>query len=1099
MRFMKYFAVCFLVNNTATAQQIPYIDSRDAILNGVDLYKKEEYKKAIEEFAKVHECDTNYALAVYETILAYQADTNFRMAKETALEALRLRWTNKREVTLALAASYDYLKQHDSSLYYYDKLASQYPNDNQPWYERGVLWFKQEQYDKAISFFQHSLLLNPVHFRSHYMLGMTYALQGRLTEAFIALEASLLVTQNADLAKQSITTLNNITEGIDEVVKLFKEKKEVYSHPLFDEIDELLNAKLALDKKYKLKMDLSDNIFRQSQMIMEKLAYNSSDSNFVMQYYVPMLTELYSKELFEGYMLLLFSGYNYENVNALAKKKTSEVDEAREIVFPYLSKIQSTRELSFTKRKTTEPLYHFYNNDNFYVVGKLIQKDDKKAYVGDVAFYNTSHTLLAKGHHNNEGNREGWWSTYYADGHLKSREFYKDGQSTDSAYQYFSTGILGKVQLRDNKGEITKEYVYNEAGWLNEVRSRVSGDKAVNEDTYFSNGNKQMSLTYDDGKLRDGAYTIYYKSGKKKSELSLQNGKYNGKYKLYHENGRISEDVNYEKGNMDGEYVAYYESGILKEKSGYSNGKAEGAYEEYYSDGKISEKGEYRKGVKTEIQKYNKDGKLYATFKCKTNGKPTIVKYTDEEGKTVYEGADNSGLVYYELYYAGGAKYADIRLNDNGNKEGLITVYYNTGAKSSEAYYKDGIAEGTSTYWYYDGKKMNEVNYTNGEADGYYTAWYGNGNVQREGWYKKDKRQGLWKYYHVNGKLRMEVYFLNDKYDGWYKEYNINGDVENKYLFDKDVSRGQVCYDTAGKLTDSVFFASNNGPVSVSHWLPSVGIKDLEYSIKNSATDGKCIKRYVTGKIREDNTYANGTKNGLCIEYYPNGINISKGEYKDHNRDGAWTFYDWFGNVEREGEYKEGNNEGKHKLYCAKQLIAEYNYKNGSKNGQQIYYSSNGKIAVVLFYDEGDIVGYSHEGKDGKLLPEIKIKKGAGKVVAYYANGTKSAELTVKDYLLKDAMMLYHTNGKLAEERHYNTMGLTGAYKRFNTDGSVYYECTYKDNECDGEERIYGSNGDVLMAVNYYYGVYHGPATITDETGKKTTFNYRYGQLIGTN
>lgn len=1099
MRLIKYLAVCLFANNVASAQQIPYIDSREVLLNGIDLYKKDDYKKAIEEFAKVHECDTNYALAMYEKVLAYQADTNYKMAKETALEALNLHGTNKREVTLALAASYDYLKQRDSAHFYYEKLANTYPNDNQPWYERGVVWFKQEQYDKAVSFFQRSLMLNPLHFRSHYMLGMTYALQGRLSEAFIALEASLLATQNAELAKQSITTLTNITEGIDEAARLYREKKEAYSNPLFDEIDELVNAKLALDKKYKLKMDLSDNIFRQSQLIMEKLVYNPTDSNFVMQYYVPLLAELYNKDLFEGYMLLLFSGYNYDNVNALAKKKSSAVDEARGVVFPYLARIQSTRELNVAKRKNAEAIYHFYNSDNFYVVGRSVQKDDKKTYVGDVAFYNSSHTLLANGHHNNNGNRDGWWNTYYAQGNIKSREFYKDGTATDSSYLYFATGILGKVQLRDSQGEITKEFVFNEAGWLNEVRTRPSGNKSVNEDTYFSNGVKQMSLVYDDGNLRDGAYTINYKSGNKKSAFTLQNGKYSGKYIIYHDNGRVSEDVNYEKGNMDGAYIAYYESGVLKEKSNYSNGKAEGAFEEYYDDGKLSEKGEYRKGVKTDITRYTRDGKVYATFRCKTNGKPTSIKEMDEDGKTVYSAEDNGGLVYYELYYLNGVKYADIRLNDNGNKEGLITDYYNTGAKNSEAYYKDGIAEGMSTYWYYDGKKMSEVNYTNGEADGYYTSWHANGNLQREGWYKNDKRQGLWKYYHLNGKLRMEMYFLNDKYDGWYKEYNINGDLENKYLFDNNVPIGHVCYDTAGRLTDSVYFTSNNMQISVSHWAPAVGLKDLEYYIKNSNSEGKSTRKFITGKIKEENNFAGGNKTGMCTEYYPNGNITCKGLYKDHNRNGVWAFYDWMGNLEHEGEYKDGNSDGKHKQYCSKQLITEYNYKNGTKDGLQTYYSSNGKIALVLYYDHGDITGYTHEGKDGKLLPEIKIKKGVGSVVAYYADGTKSAELTVKDYLLKDDLKLYHTNGKVAEERHYTTTGLNGAYKRYNADGSIMYECSYKDNECDGEERIYGSNNTVMMAVNYYYGVFHGPATIADATGKKTTYNYRYGQLISTN
>ncbi len=243
------------------------------------------------------------------------------------------------------------------------------------------------------------------------------------------------MTDNATNAKKSISVLDGLTEQTDEVVKLYHEKKEQYSHPLFDDIDQIVNSKVALSSDYKLKISLNDNIFRQSQVIMEKLKYDPNDTNFVMQYYVPMLVDVYKNDLVEPLLLLKYSGYGFENVDALAKKKSKEIDDVKKIVFPYFTKIQSTRELNSVKRQKAASRYHYYPKENLIIIGDAITNGSSNDLaVGDVELFRNNHTMRGKGHYDNLGKQDGWWTYYYTTGELKSKEHYAHGNLIDTTF-----------------------------------------------------------------------------------------------------------------------------------------------------------------------------------------------------------------------------------------------------------------------------------------------------------------------------------------------------------------------------------------------------------------------------------------------------------------------------------------------------------------------------------------------------------------------------------------------------------------------------------------------------------------------------------------
>ena len=1084
-----------LLISACVRAQIPYTDSREALDSGMALYDRGQYKEAVAKYRMVNECDTNFESIVYEEALALQADSAFEDARQLALSGLKLPKGDKRDFMLLLAATYDYLQKDDSALLLYDSLIKMYPNDNQPWYEKGIIYFRKKDYDGALRNFQHSAIINPNHFRSHYMMGLIYGLQGRLSESLIALEASLLMTNDADLAKKSITVISAIVEETDEMVKYYHEKEEKYSDPVFDDLDQIINSKLALSNNYTLKMSLNDNIFRQTQAVMEKLKFDADDTGFVMQYYAPLLTQVFADDQFEPFILLLYSGYGFENVDNLAKKKNKEIAEVKNIVFPYFSKIQSTREVNFNKRGRATDRYHYFPSDNLIVIGNSTGKGDDEVVAGDVTLLRGNQLLVSKGYYNERGEKDGWWTSYFGTGKVRSREFYVKNQERDSAYAYFGNGNLSKVLLRNNNGEITEEYEYDYNGWLSFIR-KVVRDKVVMEQSVYSTGAIEDTVIYEEGKIKDGTYRFYFKNGKLKKLATFSNELFTGPYKIFYENGGVSEEAVYKKGVLDGPYKAYYESGQLKERAGYSNGKQDGPYEDYYENGKMSEKGVYNNGEREELNEYTEAGRMYKSIGMKNNV-PVNIKYTDEDNKVVYEQEDKNGIYSYPIYYANGNKSADMKISEKGYRDGLITFYFSTGAKSGVMNYKDGSQDGATTTYYKDGNKRTEENYVDNKKDGYFKNYYANGQVEEEGWYKDDKKQGVWRSYYSNGKQKDEKYYLNDNVNGYDKEYNTGGELTDKYLFDYNALAGLVCYDTDGTLADSLYHSPVNGTFRYSH--SRHGGKDLEYSIRYGNLQGPIVTKFVTGAVKCKEHFSNGLKDSASTTWFPDGTVNSKGTFLAGDKVGQWQYYNEAGELVKEEYYsRAGRLDGKTRGYACGQKHVEYNFKNGERDGAQTYYGENGRAALILYFDNGDLIGYTYEGKDGKNVPVIKVKNGTAKITAYYQNGQKAAEATFLENIVQGSFMVYYSTGNVAEERTYKGFDLEGPFKRYTPEGKLVYDITYKDDNEEGAERTYDANGNLLITCNYNGGEKHGPTVVTDpRTGKTKTYTYHYGYLTG--
>lgn len=1070
-------------------KQIPYINGADLVAKGIKAHDEGNYKQAISYYGQVPEGDTSYLHALYESSLSNLADSNYSTAIEIAQKAIALHSADRRLLLFNIAAALDYQKKTDEATKMYDSLSRLYPHDYKPYFEQAVLKYRAKDYKVAEKLLEKSLLFNPQHFRSHYLLGSLYMIQGRQTEAMLALSASLLCTNDVEQARGPIAVLSEIATQSEEVAGYYNERTTENRDPAFDEIDEIIHAKLALNKGYQLQSDLDDNIFRQLQVVMEKITYDPNDPKFAMQFYVPLYMQVYKDGQFEQFALLLFSGYGIKVVDKAvdSRKGKTKMDEIKNVVFPYLTNIEATRVLDYQERKKAPEKYHFYSEDNTMAIGAFSNKTEHTFVAGPVQFYQDQ-VLVAEGNYNANSKKEGTWKYYHPTGDLRLTEQYKDGEVTGESTSWYASGIMEEQVKYDNEGEETEVKEYSEGGVLESLAVRKAKDE-YEFTFYHPSGTVRKKTTVVNDKLKDGKVIVYYENGMKEIELNYKNEKYDGDYISYFENGQIDEKETYADGKLNGTYLSYYDNGKIAVESNYIDGFEHGAYTEYRYDGSLSFRKNYNKGkADGEAIYYNNAGKPYGTVIYK-NDRIISTKFTKPDGSIAGSSSDNTFVNVYNQY---GVLTRKVPLDSKNKVNGKANYFFAWGGLKEETNFKNDRKDGASVLYFQNGNIKVTRQYKGDTADGYYRYYTDYGTLQIEGWMKNDENQGVWHNYFSNGNISRDFYLLDDALNGPEKIYNDNGKLHYVNYFNKDFMTGLTQYDTSGKIIQEISFDKGAGKYKILHLNGTPG---LECDVKYGKLNGAYTIHGGNKVLEEKGTYRNGEADGTFETYGPNGKLRMTGTYKNGEKDKTWTVYAYDGKLESIQQYDNGNQEGVDSNFNGGFLRSVIHYHNNDMHGTYSIYGDGGKLAAVLYYDYGTLTGYSYEDKDGKLMPLLDVKNGAAHMLTTYANGAKALDWNIEKNVFQGMQRLYYSNGKLAEEIDYDKGYKVGAFNQWNPDGSKYYEATFKNDEETGVNKYYDNKGRLIFVVNFEYGKMNGKAQWTDAAGKITNYWYYYDSL----
>jgi len=1093
---MRYLIFLLLITITipklSSAQKAGLINSGELIKKATTLYDSGKYKDALVNLEMISRSDTNYVLCLYRKALSCEADSQYTRAIKYCQEGLALK--EQREIEPDLYNTYgnslDEFGQPENAIKVFDLAITKYPSSSLFYFNKGIALMTLKRFKDAELLFQKSLLINPYMYSAHYQLGLAALQQGKIIPAYMSMIAYLLVNPEGRYWSKSINALDRISKSADDIVQI-KNTRTIMPDANYQEVEDIVLSKIALDPSYKLNTSLNDPISRQIQAVFEKLQYTDSNNDFWIQYYLPYFKQVFNNNKFDVFIHHSFSNVKIPAIQDYTKKNKKELDAFVTEAAAYFNTLRATRELQFNKRESITERYLYENGD---LIGKGTLANNGKILTGNWEGYYPAGNRKNAGHYNLAGEREGDWTFYFNTGILKANEHYDAGKLDGEQEYYFENGNMSSREkhMSDKLDGPYTTYYYG--GSIKSTGSYKMGKKDGEEREYFSNGNLQFINSYTAGVL-NGPVKEYFKSGKIKTVSQNLNGKTEGPYKTYYENGVLATDAQFSKDNAEGEFKFYYESGKIKEKRNYVNNNEEGLHQEFFENGQLSETYPIKKGkIVGEATWFYKDGKPFSKFNY-DNGIIKSSKFIDPTGKEHITSGMKDNLVNVNHYTIEGYRTSHSNYNQKGELDGADTIFYPTGKINEINGYKNGEFDGPAFTFYLNGKKKSETNMAAGKENGYSTGFYVNGQLESEGWVQDGQNQGEWRFYNELGKLSTISNYLNGDLHGYKEDFDPSGkkSVEEKYyrgwlekVTQLDTAGNIIAVDTFPKASGKYKLVYPNGKVM------------LEVAYENGDFNGPHTTWYFDGSLESRFFYKKGVLDSTYTSFYYGGAKNTEGIYLNGNKNGVWKMYDEDGKLNSISTYADNRLNGEH-VYYFENGAKDYagTYKDGELDGASQKYDPDGTLAYQVNFEEGKAKSYSYLGKDGKPVPAIPITYTNGTLNAFFPNGKPSRLCYYSDGEKNGQDIIYHNNGQL---RSVDTVafGVTnGLSKEYYPNGKLKSEYRYLNDNSHGICREFNENGTLKKEMAFDNGENHGPTKYYDKNGKRVkTMLYYYGKLL---
>jgi antitoxin component YwqK of YwqJK toxin-antitoxin module len=1071
---------------SAQSVPAPSPDSRTVLLKGVALYEKGEYKEAANVFGSIHRNDTSYLLSLYEKALALQQDSSFDDALQTINLALAEQHTGSIHDYLILKANIiDDMGKSEEALRLYDSVLKLFPVSQTARSQKVTTLVRLKRYDEAEALARECVVMNFLNPLYHYKLGVVAYSQGKIVPTLMAMLMAQVVNPSNNNVNRVVTYLSSICNAKDETLEAQQKRTGDYPDN-FSRVEQIIFSKVAMDKGYKVKFNLDDNIFKQINVMLEKLEFDETSDDPYMQLYVPYFKQVFADKKVEVMLNHAFSGLSIDAIATYMKKNKSEVAAFGKEAFNYVELIRNTRTVNYNARQTAPRIYHFDEN-RFYAEGKMVGESAE----GYWKFYFSDGYLKAEGElAGNE--RNGTWKFYHENGRLESEEVFNKGVSDGPVKVYYPSGVLKRtITYKDGKAEGTVKN-YSLYGVLLSEEQYVNNEQHGKETNYYNDGTLKSEFNYKNGKA-DGPYIIYYGNKTVKEQGGYKEGELDGEIKEFFTDGKVKAIYQYSKGKGAGTWSYFHRNGKPDYKLVMTENGAQGEVLHYNDAGVLTSKETYKDGINVGITEYYHKGKPYVYYKSSAKGKTNEIRYVDSLGNEKLINK-RSGKIWSVTYYSPyGFKVSEKQFNQDEELTNEAVYYDPQGVPVLKEMYKNGELEGKTQSWYSNKALKSETEYIADKKTGTSVIYFPNGKLSTVSFYNEDVMQDYLYDYSVKGILQSKYFYAQGEKTGYGITNYANGTpfYEEKYLNGWITEVTQ--FDTTGKRMKTIRFENGKGTYKLVY--PNGKIY-YELPLLNGVWEGVQKTYFPDGKLMGEMHYKNDQKHGPAKYYYANGKVSLEGAYLYDEKNGTWKSYNEEGQLEYEEYYVDGLQEGKAKYYDAGKLERELEFKDGDRHGTARYYSKAGELAFELYYDDGMITSYAYLDRTKKLVKPIQLVNFTGTVEAYYSNGTKSAHIEVAAGLYNGKYNLFNEKGVLTYESTEEYGSTNGVVKTYYDNGKLRTEFSQLFDLFDGPYKEYYPDGKLKEEVRYESGNVHGPYKVYDPTGKlvETRF-YHYGYL----
>ncbi|WP_170061873.1 hypothetical protein [Hymenobacter chitinivorans] len=1088
-------ALCSVASVPVSAQQRPTLPNSTQILkDAVGLHDQGNYAGAIAQYLTVPPSDTAYVRVQHELALSYLNNKQYAEAIAAGQRALD-QHVHDPQVYNIVATAYEKQDNRAAALKLYAEGLRLYPYSQTLWYNQAITQSEGGDIKAAMVSLRRSAELMPLHANTHFYLGYLAQRQGQSAHALLSLLTYLAIQPEAERSNSVLVMAEQVASN---AVDLDAKEKLPATLPnsAFQELDELINSKVALRKDYTSKVKFNANLVKQLQLLVEKFPAADADPNDLwLRLYSPLVQALRQEDNLTAFTYLTLMSAEDKLAAKWVNSNKARVTKMAEVVVTALNELRATQPV--TQGGKLVPVKGWYNEDGHLVgLGEGEQDAKKATFRGAWQFIDAAGCLDEAGTFSAAGLRTGTWKTYFPTGNVQLVKNYDDQGKLHGAYaEYHDNGTLAVEGSYVHGEPDGPAKVYRYCGSVSELRPYKNGEIDGENVFYYPDGKIEARATLRAGK-KEGPSTAYYANGVLETEYVYVGGQRQGPFAVYYADKTLERKGAYDKDELHGPYTDYFPNGKVYQTGTYDHGKNVGQWREYYRNGKLSSE-----------SNYNALGQLHGTYRDYDansvlmteleydQGRVTRVTSLDPVGKVLAKTEVKKGKTPVQLLRTTG-KPRSTGAYLNGQPDGEWRWFFGTGALETVRHYSNGgKLNGLVEHYYTNGQVRSRQNYTNDEADGYFESFYEDGQLSQTGFSQHDQRQGLWRDYYVDGRVSEEYYFRNGEMEGPSRSFTPNGKPtgERHYLdgrlrlvtaldsTGKEISRLAVTPDTKeyilrypnGKVRYRMpmlcFEEQGSGG-----WLTPSGGTEATVSMLQGQREGTYKAVWPTGKTSSEGQLRQGRREGEWKTYYPSGALSSRGAYYHGEQDGEWTTF-----------FENGKPS------------SVVQYVDGQLHGPMRVYNMLGELLVEKHYEQGNIVAYRAGGADGQPRGEATaFASGNGPLKTQFANGKPAVDETYKGAYVDGPRTYYYSTGQVYQRCQVQNGVLTGKLETFYPDGKLMEEEYYAHDELQGRARYYRPSGTLERSSTYRSGERSGPTVYYDAQGKPTKTEFYWNNFV---
>ena len=1084
-----------LAQSAANSPLVAPLPAAQLLKEGIALHDAEKYDEAVARYRQVLPGDSSYALAQLEMGLSLMVAEKYQESL-AALQRSRALDAYQPQLYATLGADYEGLKQLGEARQAYAAGLKLYPYNENLWVNQGIFELDQNQLQPAQASLQRAIELNPTKASGHRLLGLAAARQGQISHAMLSWVLFLAIEPNGPRSQAVLINLEQLAQGIP-VVEKEQQGAPVASNAAFDELDQLITAKVALSAGYTSKVKFSASIVRQLQLLVEKFPLDADPaSDFWVRAYAPVIRVLRQGDNLTTFTYYILSSADDKSAQNWVAANKSQVLKMATALGEALAPLRDRQPLAGAPGLVPA----WFEGDELRGLGTG-QRDAKGTVVpsGDWVQVAPNGNIRERGTYLPGGKSTGKWLILNPDGSTETEQYYHDDQLEGTSRSYYAGGQLRNESTYKAGQPIGQSKTYRPGGQLKQTRQFVGNDYEGEALDYHANGQVSFRAQMH-ADLRDGVLETYYPDGALEQHATYAKGKEQGETQVFYPNKQLERKVSYDQDERHGTFTSYFPNGKTQETGQYVHGKQVGVWREYFADGQLSVEQTYDEQGKLhgEYKDFDRQGRPYGSSYYE-HGRLVRTSSRDAAGKVLADATFKKGRTPVKAYDAEG------RLTSTGDVENGTLVgdwkgYYPDGTLSDlRQYDAKGTRTGVGESYYANGQLHQRRHYNaEGQFEGYLEQYYPDGELQQVGYEVAGQDEGVWRSYYSTGQLSQERQLFRGQLSGPVRSYTPGGKLTEERVYAFGKLRQITAYDSTGQVVDHVEVTPATKEVVLhyagaghqvlnragiadgdyegpSTWLRPDGQPDLTYQLRGNERYGPYQHRHTNGQPESEGQYLNGKLYGPYTAYYADGTPSSRGQYLAGELVREQTTYFANGKLHRVRTYDD----------------------EGNLHGPARYYNPAGELLLVRRYEHGRLVGFAGPGAAaGEAGPAQVLPPAGGPIKTTFANGKPAAEEAFAHNYPSGSYTYYYASGQPFQTGSYVKGLRSGKLVSYWPSGKLLEEENYFHDELHGRCRYYRPDGTLEREENYRAGERAGLSTTFDAQGKPQKSVYYWNNSI---